>query len=165
MGDDCGEFLGVNDNIREDPLFGAAAGCPPADGDFCLQDQSPLLPANSPPGCGLIGALGVCDLIGIAGETPAPPAPVTVSAHPNPFAERTTLVIEVLGAHTEHAVRIVDARGSVVIERSLGSLPAGRHRWSWDGRNADGRRMPAGVYFAQVRTGGREHHMRLVVLR
>jgi len=49
--------LGINGNISEDPYF---CGCSdPISGDYRLQDRSRCSPENSPPGCGLIGALGV----------------------------------------------------------------------------------------------------------
>ena len=166
VGDECGEVIGVNGNIREDPEFGAVAGCPPAVGDLCLASGSPLLPENSPPGCGLIGARGLCGPIGIAEETHAPGVNAsTLAAFPNPFAERTTLVIDVRGERVEHTVRILDARGRVVGERMLGELSTGPHRWVWDGHDDRGRVLPVGVYFAQVRAGRRELHTRVMILR
>jgi hypothetical protein len=45
---------GINGNISEDPLF-----CDPDNDDYHIFAHSPCAPENSPPGCGLIGALGV----------------------------------------------------------------------------------------------------------
>ncbi len=54
--------LGVNGNISADPLF-----CDIADADFALMGHSPCAPGNSPPGCGLIGALPVgCGIADVA---------------------------------------------------------------------------------------------------
>jgi hypothetical protein len=165
LDDECGPVLGVNDNFREDPLFGVVTGCPPGNDDFCLDQQSPLLPENSPPGCGLIGARGLCSVIGIADETAAPEAESNrISAQPNPFTTRTTLVIDLVAA-AEIELRITNTLGRVVAEQSLGTLYAGRHRWTWDGRSAEGRRSPAGVYYAEVQAGGRSLVTRLMVLR
>jgi hypothetical protein len=148
---DCGPFLGVNNNIREEPVFGVFTGCPAGTNDYCLDDESPLLPENSPPGCGLIGARGLCTQIGIADETPAPEAERNrVTAQPNPFATRTTLVIDLV-TPAEIELRITNALGRVVAEENLGSLHAGRHRWTWNGRDAGGRQAPAGVYFTRTR--------------
>jgi hypothetical protein len=163
---DCGDPIGENGNISVDPMFGPGAGCPPAEGGLCLEDDSPLLPANSPPGCGLIGARGLCGPIGIADETLAPGVNAgALTAFPNPVAVRTTLVIDVNGERAEHAVRILDALGRVVSVRKLGELSAGRHGWIWDGRDDRGRELPIGVYFAHVRAGDRELHTRLMILR
>ena len=165
LDEDCGPFIGINNNIREEPMFGVFTGCPPGNNAYCLDDESPMLPANSPPGCGLIGARGLCAGIGIADETPAPEAePNRVSAQPNPFATRTTLVIDLV-APAEIELRITNALGRVVAEESLGSLHAGRHRWTWDGRDALGQKAAAGVYYAEVQAGGRSLVTRLMILR
>jgi len=165
LDDACGDVIGVNGNIREDPMFGQAAGCPPAAGDLCLASGSPLLPENSPPNCGLIGARGLCGQIGIADETPAPAAERNrVSVQPNPFATRTTLVIDLV-MQAEIDLRITNALGRVVAEENLGTLHAGRHRWIWDGRDARGQKAPAGVYYGEVQAGGRSLVTRLMILR
>ena len=165
LDDECGPFVGVNNNIREEPMFGVITPCPQGSNAFCLDDESPLLPANSPPGCGLIGARGLCGDIGIADETAAPEASGDrVSAQPNPFATRTTLVIDLV-APSQIDLRITNALGRVVAEQSLGSLHAGRHRWIWDGRDTRGQKAPAGVYYAEIQAGGRPLVTRLMVLR
>jgi hypothetical protein len=165
LDDECGPFIGVNNNIREDPLFGVFTACPPGSNAYCLDDESPLLPQNSPPGCGLIGARGLCGAIGIADETPAPEAERNrVSAQPNPFATRTTLVIDLV-APSDIDLRITNALGRVVTEQSLGTLHAGRHRWVWDGQDARGQKASAGVYYAEVQAGGRSIVTRLMILR
>jgi hypothetical protein len=165
LDDECGPFLGVNNNLQEDPLFGVFTGCPPGNNAYCLDDESPLLSQNSPPGCGLIGARGLCGAIGIADETPAPEAERNrVSAQPNPFATRTTLVIDLV-TPSQIDLRITNALGRVVTEQSLGTLHAGRHRWAWDGRDARGQKAPAGVYYAEIHTNGRTLVTRLMILR
>jgi flagellar hook assembly protein FlgD len=113
----------------------------------------------------LIGARGLCTQIGIADETPAPEAERNrVTAQPNPFATRTTLVIDLV-TPAEIELRITNALGRVVAEENLGSLHAGRHRWTWNGRDAGGRQAPAGVYYAEIQAGGRSLVTRLMVLR
>jgi hypothetical protein len=161
---DCGEFAGQEGNVLVDPEYGRG-NCPLQPGDFCLSSGSPLLPENAPPGCGLIGARGLCSAIGIADETPAPGVEHNrVSVEPNPFATRTTLVIDLVVA-SEIELRITNALGRVVAEQSLGTLHAGRHRWIWDGRDARGQKASAGVYYAEIEAGGRPLVTRLMVLR
>jgi hypothetical protein len=70
-----------------------------------------------------------------------------------------------LVALAEIDIRITNALGRVVAEQSLGSLHAGRHRWVWDGRDAAGRKAPAGVYYAEVQAEGRAIVTRLMILR
>jgi len=162
--DECGPVFGQNGNLNEDPLFGAVAGCPPAQGDLCLQEESVLLPENSPPGCGLIGARGLCSPIGIADPETAAPARLRAAAHPNPFAERTTVTIE-LPAAAPVMVTIVDAQGRLIASLIPGTLGPGPHEVPWDGRDLDGARVPSGIYFARVRAAQFELASRLVVIR
>lgn len=49
------------------------------------------------------------------------------------------------------AVEIVNGSGQLVGQLDLGTLPAGQHSFSWDGRGPDGERMPDGSYFLQAR--------------
>ena len=44
-------------------------------------------------------------------------------------------------------------------------LAAGDHRVSWDGRDAAGRAVRAGVYFVELRAPDRREHLRIVRLR
>lgn len=44
-----------------------------------------------------------------------------------------------------------DKRGEEVFRRELGVLGAGRHKISWDGMGADGRKQSAGVYSVEVK--------------
>jgi flagellar hook assembly protein FlgD len=68
-------------------------------------------------------------------------------------------------AAAEISLRITNALGRVVTEESLGTLHAGRHRWTWDGHDARGRQAPDGVYYAEIRAGGRQLVTRLMILR
>ena len=44
-------------------------------------------------------------------------------------------------------------------------LEAGAHRLVWDGRSAERRPAPAGVYFVRVRTGAGDLSRKVVVVR
>ena len=76
-------------------------------------------------------------------ELPVPVAMTGVVAYPNPFRASSVLRI-VTGARTKEA-RIWDPAGRLV--RSLGDAPGTDSRFEWDGRDAGGRELPAGVYF------------------
>jgi len=60
-------------------------------------------------------------------------------------------------------VSIHDVRGREVRVLLDGDLPAAGHRTSWDGRDASGRRVSAGVYFVRVATLGRVESLRIPV--
>ena len=73
------------------------------------------------------------------------------SPAPNPSRGAVRLTLE-LPAPTAVEAAIYDLSGRRVAGLHSGSLPAGRHSLKWDGRGADGRALPAGVYFARVRS-------------
>jgi glucose/arabinose dehydrogenase len=58
-------------------------------------------------------------------------------------------------------LRIVDAAGRVV-RTAQGK---GATSWRWDGRDSNGRRLAAGVYFLSVRSNGRSVEGKVVLLR
>jgi flagellar hook assembly protein FlgD len=51
-------------------------------------------------------------------------------------------------------IRIFGVGGRLVLERPLGALPAGRHSWRWDGRDAAGRGVASGVYIYRLEVEG-----------
>ena len=159
----CGPVIGVNNNFSEDPRFGQLAGCPPANGDYCLENDSPLLPENSPPGCGQIGAVGACLPIGVPGLDPAPSVLAIHAAKPNPFSETATIPFE-LPTAGEVLVTIYNARGEAVLIQPSQQRSAGPGHVVWDGRHRSGERCPPGVYFARIEVGGRAMAARLVLI-
>ncbi|MBZ0270343.1 T9SS type A sorting domain-containing protein [bacterium] len=99
------------------------------------------------------------------GADPAAPLPFAVRAPaPNPFRTRTTIVYDLPG---ERPVRVAvhDVAGRRVAKLQDAFAPAGTHRVTWDGRDARGVRLAAGVYFVRL-TAGTEHRIvKMVLLR
>jgi flagellar hook capping protein FlgD len=84
---------------------------------------------------------------------------------PNPFvgSVRLELALRVSGPVD---LRLFDVLGREVRVLARGAwLEAGAHALAWDGRAADGRPAPAGVYFARLEAGGREELRAVVKLR
>ena len=82
----------------------------------------------------------------------APSALVALGpATPSPFAAATDIAYT-LRAAGRVWLRLFDAQGRVVRELVPGEERAqGRHRARWDGRDAEGRAAPSGVYWAEIR--------------
>lgn len=92
---------------------------------------------------------GLPTATGVGGSTPRA---TTLRASPNPFADETVLVLSGPFAGGKSAgdapvLDIYDLRGRTVRTLPLGAS-AGAFAGRWDGRDAEGRRLPAGVYFA-----------------
>lgn len=103
------------------------------------------------------------------GETLPDPEPVITALRlqpnqPNPFNPQTVIVYEV---PRSGAVRleVFDLRGRLVRTLVDQAQSVGRHEVLWDGRDAQGREQPSGVYLSRLRSGGREVMGRMTLVR
>ena len=60
---------------------------------------------------------------------------------------------------------VFDTAGRRVAALRHGTEPAGRHTVAWDGCDATGRRVPAGVYFCRFVAGSFQQTRRVVLMR
>jgi hypothetical protein len=160
---ECGDVIGHDGNISIDPVYGRT-GCEPGQDSWCLDATSPLL-IDPPPGCGLIGALGLCPPIGVHDVRPQSPPRLQVRApRPNPFLERTTIPFY-LPRSGEVSIGIYDVMGRRIRALEPGWRTAGDHALEWDGRDDAGRRVPSGAYVARIGAGGEELTRTLLLIR
>jgi flagellar hook capping protein FlgD len=96
------------------------------------------------------------------GVEPRPGAPGRVRVEPNPSFGRVQFVSEG-GAGRVEAVEILDVTGRVVRSLAGAGAEAGA-RLTWDGRDARGMRVPAGVYQARIHRDGQTELTRVVLL-
>lgn len=95
----------------------------------------------------------------------APPASLKIHpAAPNPLLRATTLRLEIPAA-SETAIEIFDLGGAFVRELLNRPLPAGSSIVTWDGCDAGGKRVAAGLYFVQIRVGANTSTQKVVVVR
>lgn len=88
-----------------------------------------------------------------APPTGAPGASVFEAIAPNPARGATRLAFTLArAARVELSVHDVAGRRLVALD--LGTRPAGSHRVAWDGGDAHGARLPAGVYLVDLRADG-----------
>ncbi len=96
---------------------------------------------------------------------PAADSPFALDAPwPNPFNPTTTLSFR-LDAGGPVTLRVYDLQGRLVRTLVDTHLTAGRHQTRWDGRDHDGRSVPAGVYLARLEDGWRWRSRQLVLLK
>lgn len=110
---------------------------------------------------GYVGVFGGETVLAADGAPGVRPVPL---ATPNPFRTSTTF-----SAHLDTPGRVVlnifSPEGRQVRSLVNGELAAGTHRVAWDGRDAHGRALPAGVYFVRLRLDGESRQGRLVFRR
>lgn len=154
---------GTNGNLSADPLF-----CDAPVGDFGLLEDSPCAPANSPAGCGLIGAHGVgCEPSDVEGEQAVIPARLFLGPPvPNPLSRGTTLAYGIPpAAGADHVVmRVYDAGGRVVATLVDADQAPGLYQVDWQGRDDQGRPVASGVYFCALKWNGQVANRRMVKL-
>jgi hypothetical protein len=84
--------------------------------------------------------------------------------YPNPFRTWTTISYSLPGAQ-QVTVIVYDIRGAFVRNLVSGTLPAGRHQVTWDGRDERGGKAPSGIYFCHLKGGEQVQTKRMVLLR
>jgi hypothetical protein len=97
--------------------------------------------------------------------TPATvPSALGVVAYPVPFQSGVRIAIDSPEPAPAEAV-VYDVRGRPVRRLWSGTLATGRTLVPWDGRDANGREVPSGVYFVRTSTPGRSDVRKVVRVR
>jgi len=103
---------------------------------------------------GDFGRTAVLQFKGSFGATAAPAAPpaaMRLDAAPNPFNPATSIAFSLPRAAAVD-LRVVTLQGRPVRSLLAGLLAAGEHAAAWDGTDARGRAVPAGVYLVVLET-------------
>ena len=99
----------------------------------------------------------------VAAETPTTPSAFVLGAnYPNPFNPATTIPLTVPADAGEGALTIYNVLGQPVRHVWAGSLAAGAHRLAWDGRDAQGQPVAAGVYWYRLQVGDQTRTRKMV---
>lgn len=85
------------------------------------------------------------------------------TAGPNPTSGEARLEYQVPAAG-DAVLQILNLEGRLVRTLVSGHVEAGTSSATWDGRTADGRRAPAGVYYARLQRGASGSSARIVLL-
>lgn len=86
-------------------------------------------------------------------------------AYPNPFNPATTLQFS-LPTPTMTHLTVHDLLGRVVATPlARQSLPEGTHRFTWDGRAADGTLLPSGIYFVVLSADQVIRSQKIILMR
>ncbi len=91
-------------------------------------------------------------------------APLGLSNFPNPFNPMTRISFNLPEAG-EATLSIFDLQGRRLATPIDGTFDAGLHEVNWEGRDAEGRELASGIYFARLSAGMELRMIRLVLLR
>jgi hypothetical protein len=86
-------------------------------------------------------------------------------AFPNPSRHGTSVAFGLPEPGGAVSLRVYNVSGRLVRTLVDGSLPAGRHAATWDGKDDSGAEVSSGVYFYRLEAPGFEGQGRLVVLK
>ena len=87
-----------------------------------------------------------------------------IVAAPNPSASSVSLELWMMAEHRAE-VAVYDVAGRLVAEIASAQLHSGRNTLMWNGRSADGARLPSGVYFVRAEAGGRQANCKVLLIR
>lgn len=173
----------ARDRVRGFRCDGAASllwGGAPIGVSTLLSGKGRLPVAQAPDGTALLvwedDRAGVIDLYGqnvrldgtLGGDlTAAPPVPApaaSLAAWPNPFNPSTAIKLTLAAAGSAR-LSIHDAQGRLLATLVSGELPAGETVLRWDGRDAQGRSLPTGLYWALLDGEAGETALKLLLLK
>jgi hypothetical protein len=110
----------------------------------------------------VLAEFGATDVVEVAANVPLK-AELTQN-QPNPFSAATRVDFAV-PRKTDVSVVVYDVSGRSVRSLTQGSRDAGKYSISWDGRDAAGQRVAAGVYFYRMVAGGEMLTRKMTVLK
>ena len=71
--------------------------------------------------------------------------------YPNPFNQGTIIEYE-LPSELNSQIYIYNVSGQQVYSRNLGSEPAGKYQFYWDGRDNQNNHLSSGIYYYRIKT-------------
>ena len=98
----------------------------------------------------------------VADETTTPTAFALGANYPNPFNPATTIPLAVPAGARSVDLTIYNVLGQPVRHVWTGPLPAGEHELTWDGRDAQGQPVAAGVYVYRLQVGDQTRTRKMV---
>ena len=100
----------------------------------------------------------------VAAEVAVPSTFALGANYPNPFNPATTIPLSVPADAEDVELAIYNVLGQPVRQVWNGSLAAGEHRLGWDGRDAQGQSVAAGVYLYRLQVGEQTRVRKMVKL-
>ena len=100
----------------------------------------------------------------VASETTTPTTFALGANYPNPFNPATTIPLAVPDGAKNVDLTIYNVLGQPMRQVWTGPLPAGEHELTWDGRDAQGQPVAAGVYVYRLQVDEQTRTRKMVKL-
>ncbi|NQV16181.1 S8 family serine peptidase [bacterium] len=84
--------------------------------------------------------------------------------YPNPFNPSTQIAYQI-ATPSQVSIRITDIRGREIRSWDMSSQETGYYETLWDGLDADGKSVAAGVYFSVVQAGSELRNQKMLLLK
>lgn len=98
--------------------------------------------------------------------TDEPAAPdSTLLAYPNPFAERTTIVLNLPENENSRVTFEIYNLKAQLVRRFEPGIVRGQTRLDWDGNDLSGAEVPAGIYLGMLKQGNSSRVLKLVKIK
>ena len=137
-------------------------------GDVNGDGDADLVVLGTNPASGLGGVFVLINqgtlVTAIAAEATTPTAFALGANYPNPFNPATTIPLAVPAGAKNVTLTIYNVLGQPMRQVWTGPLPAGEHELTWDGRDAQGRSVAAGVYVYRLQVDGQTRTRKMVKL-
>ncbi len=151
-------------SLPDVPFLHLAPGSPLIDAGTVITAPIPLPFLGAAPDLGAFESSTTQSVALPANALASPEGFRLIGTFPNPFNPSTTIAC-LLPEPGDVAVRIFDARGTLVREFSGSPRQAGYFAVVWDGTRGDGTSVASGVYFARISFKHMMRTARLVYLR
>lgn len=93
----------------------------------------------------------------------AVPSPALLTGnHPNPFSRETSITYEVPKACAV-TLAVYNVKGQKLRTLISGTAPEGRNSITWDACDDAGRRVPSGLYFCRISSGGKSQTRKMML--
>jgi hypothetical protein len=148
--DSCQTWYQINDVLENSGEYLWDTSTVP-DGIYVLKVEATDNDGNS--GWGLSGLVGVDNSPSGVVEEPTPIVFSLQPSSPNPFGAGTNVRFS-LPRKMDVGIAIYDLSGRLVTRLVKGEQPAGHHSVHWNGTDARGHRVAAGVYFCRLTASG-----------
>lgn len=109
-------------------------------------------------------AVAVTSVHDIPAFKPSQPDFTLHGSYPNPFNAQAKISFQLHRPHIPLNLRIYDIHGRELRALLDQPLPAGIHHVIWDGKNAEGKPVAAGIYFYQISAGQSKETEKMLLL-